>query len=76
MELESIVNIDTIKQEIEADKLDNNNNLEEEINSYHKIITKKAERENTIILQMEQWSILSNIFNYVQYDRHQKIFMI
>ena len=23
---------------------------------------------------MEQWSILSNIINYVQYDRHSKYF--
>ena len=23
---------------------------------------------------MEQWSILSNIVNYIQYDSHQKIF--
>ena len=25
-------------------------------------------------VQMEQWSILSNIVNYVQYDRHPKYF--
>ena len=23
-----------------------------------------------VILQMEQWSILSNVVNYIQYDRH------
>ena len=69
--LESIVNIDTNKQEIETDKLDNNNNLEEDkINPYHEIITNKVEKENTITSQMEQWSILSNIINYVQCDRH------
>ena len=25
-------------------------------------------------MQMEQWSILSNIVNYIQYDRHPKNF--
>ena len=42
VELENIVNADTIKQDIEVDKLDNdNNNLEKEeseINPYHDII--------------------------------------
>ena len=45
-----------------------------EINPYHKIIINKAERDNTIPPQMEQWSILSNVVNYVQYDRHPKNF--
>ena len=30
------------------------------------------EKDDTIISQMEQWSILSNIINYIQYDRHPK----
>ena len=56
VESESIVNVDTIKEGIEADKLDNNNKLQEdEINPYHKIIINKVEKENTIIMQMEQW---------------------
>ena len=56
MESESIVNVDTIKQEIEVDKLDNNNNLEEEdeINPYHEIITNKVEKDNVIISEIEQ----------------------
>ena len=76
VESESIVNVDTIKQEIEADKLDNNNNnLDEDIiNPYHKIITNKVEKENTITSQMEQWSILSNVVNYVQYNRDPRNF--
>ena len=45
-----------------------------EINPYHEIIVKKEERDDTIISQMEQWSILSNVVNYVQYNRHPKIF--
>ena len=51
MDSESIVNIDAIKQEIKADKVDNDNNAEkDEINPYHKIITNKVEKENTITL--------------------------
>ena len=73
----SIVNIETIKQEIEADKLDNNNRGEEdEINLYYEVIMNKVEKDNVVISQMEQWSILSNIVNYVQYDRQPNIIMI
>ena len=39
VELESIVNVETIKQEIEADKLDNNNPDKDKVNLYHEVIT-------------------------------------
>ena len=32
------------------------------------------DRENMITSQMEQWLILSNVVNYVQYDRNWKDF--
>ena len=76
VESESIVNIDTIKQEIEEDKLGRNNIDDDKVNPYHEIITNNIDKENIIMLQMEQWSILSNIVNYVQYDKHPKNFMI
>ena len=47
---------------------------EDEVNPYHEIITNKVEKEDIITSQMEQWSILGNIINYVQYDRHPKNF--
>ena len=47
---------------------------EDEVNPYHEIITNKIEKENIITMQMEQWSILSNVVNYVQYDRHPRNF--
>ena len=28
----------------------------------------------TLLAQMEQWSILSNMLNYIQYDRHPKTY--
>ena len=39
-------------------------------NPYHEIITIKVEKDNIIISQMQQWSIISNVVNYVQYNRH------
>ena len=56
VESEGIGNIDTIKQEIVEDKLSKDNIDEDEI----------------ITSQMEQWSILSNVINYVQCDRNPK----
>ena len=56
VELEGKVNVDTIRQEIEEDKLSKNDiEEEEEINSYHNNI----DRENIIASQKEQCSILS-----------------
>ena len=76
---ENIVNVDTIKQEIEADILDNNNNNKEEgddINPYHEIITNKVEKDNAAISQMEQWSILSNRVKYDNTIGTLEMFMI
>ena len=44
VETENIVNIDTIKQEIEADKLDKVDDNSGEINPYHEIITNNVEK--------------------------------
>ena len=64
-ESEGIVNIYTIKQEMEEDKSGSNDMDEDEVNPYHEIITNKIE-ENIITTQMQQWSILSNVVNYAQ----------
>ena len=75
VEQESIVNVETIKQEIEDDRLDQDNtDNEEEVNPYQNIIVNEFDRENIITSQMEQKSILSNIVNYVQYDRNARDF--
>ena len=42
----------------------------------HEIITNKVEKKDIIASQMEQRSILSNVANYVQYDRYLRNFMI
>ena len=43
-----------------------------EINPYKELIVNKAEKIEPILTQMEQWSILSNTLNYIQYERHPK----
>ena len=60
-----------IKQEIDQD-IDGMGDTSGEINPYHEIIVNKAERDNTILSQIEQWSILSDIVNYIQYDKYPK----
>ena len=50
----SVFNIDIIKQEMDQD-VDWIDDINDEINPYHKIIVNKAERDNTIPSQMEQW---------------------
>ena len=73
VESEGIVNVDTIKQEIEEDKL-SKDDIDDKVNPYHNIIIYNIEKDNASTSQMEQWSILSNIVNYVQYDRNPKNF--
>ena len=67
------VNIDTINQEMGQD-FNILDDISGDINPYHKIIVNNVERQDTICLQIEQWSILSNMVNYIEYDRHPKNF--
>ena len=36
------------------------------------MIVSNAEKIEPLLAQMEQWSILSNMLNYIQYVRHPK----
>ena len=65
----SVINVDTIKQEIDQD-IDKMDDTSGKRNPYHQIIVNKRERDNTILSQMEQWSISSNVVHYIQYDKH------
>ena len=66
-----IINADTIQQEIELEEqLNRKDNTNGEINPYQELIVNNAERIEPLMTQMEQWSILSNVLNYVQHDRH------
>ena len=73
VESESVVKVDTIKQEIEEDKL-SRDNIDDEVNLYHNIIINNVYKENANTSQMEQWSILINVVNDLQHDRKPKDF--
>ena len=64
-----MINTDTIQQEIEQEKqLNRMDDMNRETNPYHELIVNNAERT-----MMEQWSILSNILNYIQHDRYHTV---
>ena len=74
VETGKMINTDTIKQEIELEEqLNRIDDTNGEINPYWEIIVNNAERIDPLMTQMEQWSILSNVLNYVQHDKHYVI---
>ena len=71
----SIINTDTLQQEIKQEReLRRIDNTGRDINPYKELIVNKAEKIEPIFTQMEQWCILSNTLNYIQYDKHPKNF--
>ena len=46
--------------------------LARDMKPYKELIVNNAEKVETVLSQMEQWSILSNVINYIQYDKHPK----
>ena len=70
VETGEILNTDMIEQEIEQEKqLNKIDDISGEINPYQELIDNNAEKIEPLMTQMEQWSILSNILNYVQHSR-------
>ena len=66
-----------MRQEIDQDKeLDKKDNTSGDENLYRELIVNNAGKIETTLSQMEQWSILSNVINYVQYDKHLKTFTL
>ena len=41
-----------------------------ESNPYRELIVNNAKKTDPLMTQMEQWSILNNVLNYVQHDKH------
>ena len=68
MESHSIVNVDTIKQEIEDDELTRDRNEEDEINPCENEVLNNVYREDIRTAQMEHWSIMSDVVKYVQHE--------
>ena len=42
-------------------------------NPYKELIVNNAEKLEPLMTQMEQWSILSNVLNYIQHDKHHMV---
>ena len=42
-------------------------------NPYKELIVNNAEKLEPLMIQMEQWSILNNILNYIQHDKHPMV---
>ena len=75
MESGNIIDINTLKQEIEQDQeLSNLDDTSGDINPYRELIVNNAGKIETVLSQMEQWSILSNVVNYIQYDWYSRNF--
>ena len=65
-----IINMDMIQQEVEQEKqLGKIDDTSRETNPYRELIVNNAEKIEPLMTQMEQWSILSNILNYIQHSR-------
>ena len=75
IELGSLINKNTAKEEIdqdvELDKMDDNNG---DKNPYRELIVNNAGKIENTLSQMEQWSILNNVINYVKYSKNPKTF--
>ena len=55
-----MINTDTIQQEIEQEKqLGRIDDRYGEINPYRKLLVNNAEKAESLVTQMEQWSILA-----------------
>ena len=69
-----IINVGTIQQKIEQEEqLNKIDDMSGETNPYRELIVNNAEKIEPLMTQMEQWSILSNILNYILHDRHHMI---
>ena len=65
-----IINVDIVKHEIEQEKqLSQMDDDSGELNPYRELMVNNAENIEMQKTQMEQWSILSNLLNYVQHSK-------
>ena len=64
-----MINKETIREEL--GKIDDNSG---DKNPYRELIVNNACKIENTLFQMEQWSVLSNVINYVQYNKNSKNF--
>ena len=77
VELGSLINKNTMKEETDPDvELDRMNDNSGDDNPYRELIVNNAGKVESMLSQMEQWSILSNVINDVQYSKNLKMFML
>ena len=61
-----IINISKMKQELDQDwELNRLYDTRRDINPYREVIVNNAEKTETILSKMKQWSILSYLVNYI-----------
>ena len=61
-----IINTDTLQQEIEQEQeLNRIDDISRDVNPYKELIYNNTEKIEPVLMQMEQWSILSNVLNYI-----------
>ena len=68
VEMDKVINIETMKQEMEDDKMTRNKLKEEdntEPNTYQMAILNKVSRDDIKTEQMIHWSILSDLIKYI-----------
>ena len=72
-ESDEMFNTETLQQELEHEKqLNKIYDTRGETNPYKELIVNNSEKIEPLFAHMEQWSILSNMLNYIQYDRYPK----
>ena len=65
------INVDTIQQGREQEEqLNKIDDMSGETNPYRELIVNNADKIEPLMTQMEQWSILNNVLNYIQHERH------
>ena len=65
-----IINTETLQQELEHQRqLDKIDHTSGETNLYKELIVNNAEKFEPVSIQMEQWSILRSMLNYIEHDK-------
>ena len=73
IELGEVINTNTLQQELEHERqLNKIDDTSGETNPYKELIINNAEKIEPLLAQIEQQSILSNMLNYIQYNRHPR----
>ena len=76
VQLGSLINKETIREELDSEvELDKIDDTCGDKNPYRELIVNNACKIENTLSQMEQWSILSNVINYVQYNKNPKNFL-